>query len=161
MLMVEVFALRNRLLDYDALSVPIGLRSPMTGRKSIIARLLTDLASREFGVLILEVLVWILSVHLFRHLVRRMLKLLKIGLLGRLPTLNPDRLVLLEHLVVAFHMLLVLHHVSLRRSRTVVAGCDKALSIHTLWHLYLYKKLSDKFQKYWLFKRKSVWKEIA
>ena len=57
MLVVEVFALRNRLLDYDALGVPIGLRSPMTGRESIIARLLTDLASREFGVLILEVLV--------------------------------------------------------------------------------------------------------
>ena len=62
-----------------------------------------------------------------------MLKLLLcVDLLGWLPALDSDRLVLLEHLVVALDMLLVLHNVPLRRSRTVAAGCNMALVIHIL-----------------------------
>lgn len=68
-----------------------------------------------------------------------MLKLLlRITLFGRLPALYPYVLVLQEHLIVALDMLLVLHNVPLRRSRTVVAGGNMALigmRIHTLRHL--------------------------
>ena len=141
MLLVEVFAiLRDPLLDHDILGVSVSLRPPMTRRKSI-AGLLADLAAWEFGVLIFKVLIWILIHYIFRHLVRWMLKLLLcVDLLGWLPALDSDRLVLLEHLVVALDMLLVLHNVPLRRSRTVAAGCNMALVIHILWHMYIIKQ---------------------
>jgi hypothetical protein len=116
------------LLHHNVLSVAICLWSPMACTESGI-RVLIRLIPCIFGVLVLEVLIWILIVDFFRHLAWRwLLKLLRVHLLNRLSILwSHYLLVLLEHLIVALYLLLVRDDVLLGGSRTGITVSDMPL----------------------------------
>lgn len=138
---------RFHLLHHDVLCIAISLRSPMTGTEPAVWVLIVE-SAWVFGLLIiLKILIWILIIDFFSHFVWRLLKLLRVNLLDRLlATLLPHALILLEHLIVTFDLLLVRNYVLLRCSGSSVVLWHEALilvicmRIHILWHLSINKK---------------------
>ena len=149
LLLADLSVWRTHLLHHNVLSVSISLWSSVTSTKPGI-RVLSSLSTAIFGVLILEILIWILIVYFFCHLVRRwLLKLLGVYLLWVRPTLLSHSLwILLEHLVVALYLLLVRNYVLLGSSRTGITIAYMSLilvifmwiHILTLWHLSIKRK---------------------